>query len=328
MPTFLLHYIHTVAFDVQLSWVYTVTMSTSNDTALKITHLTKKYDEEHGIHDISLTVKKGEVFGFLGPNGAGKSTTINTILDLLRPDSGTIEILGLDHKSAGKQARRHIGYVSGDMETDPTLTGKQYLNFVSHIYSGVDQKSIDTLTKRLKVDLDTKIKHLSRGNKQKIGLVTALMHNPDVLILDEPTSGLDPLIQTEFNAIINEFKAQGKTTFMSSHVLSEVQETCDRVGFIRDGKLVHVSSLKELLANTPRMIEVRFKNKNSHKQIPQLEHSTHIKQVDGLLSFTYAGDINRLVRLFATHPVESLKITEPDLEDLFMKYYTEGKSNA
>ncbi|USN97051.1 MAG: ABC transporter ATP-binding protein [Candidatus Nomurabacteria bacterium] len=294
----------------------------STDTpALKISHLTKLYDDDHGIKDISLTVNQGEVFGFLGPNGAGKSTTINTILDALRPDSGSIEILGLNHQKRVRRVHKHIGYLSGDMETDPTLTGRQYLSFVSHLYGNVEQKTITGLAKRLKADLSVKIKHLSRGNRQKIGLIAALMHDPDVLILDEPTSGLDPLIQTEFNAIIKEHKERGKTTFMSSHVLSEVQETCDRVGFIREGKLVHVGSLRTLLEKTPRRVEVRLRNELSGKQLKQLDGVRSLKHTDGLTSFTFAGDINRLLRIFAAHPVDSLTISEPDLEELFMGYY-------
>lgn len=302
-------------------------MTVIDTPALEINHLTKLYDGTHGIRDIDLVVKQGEVFGFLGPNGAGKSTTINTILDLLRADSGQVKILGTKNRRTHK-THRHIGYLSGDMETDPTLTGRQYLTFVAHQQGGVDRKVIDELAKRLKADLSVKIRHLSRGNKQKIGLIAALMHDPDVLILDEPTSGLDPLIQTEFNAIITERRAAGKTTFMSSHVLSEVQETCDRVGFIREGRLVHVGSLRKLLEQTARTVEVRFRNPQFSKQLAKLEGVKHLKHTDGLTSFSFAGDINRLLHIFAAHPVDSLTINEPDLEDLFMGYYRQEDKHA
>ncbi|MCA9334761.1 ABC transporter ATP-binding protein [Candidatus Saccharibacteria bacterium] len=291
--------------------------------ALKISHLTKLYDEKHGIKDIDLTVNQGEIFGFLGPNGAGKSTTINTILDLLRPDSGSIELLGLDHQKDAKKVHKYIGYLSGDMETDPTLTGAQYLSFVSHLHKNVDKKTITSLVKRLKADTSVKIKNLSRGNKQKIGLIAALMHDPDILILDEPTSGLDPLIQTEFNTILSERKSNGKTTFMSSHILSEIQETCDRIGFIRDGKLVHVGSLQTLLKNTPRKIEARLKNSRFAKQLTQLNGVANLQQIDGMVTFTFSGDINRLIHVFASQTIDSLTISEPDLEELFMGYYRE-----
>ena len=303
-------------------------IKSSDVPALKISHLTKLYSNNHGVKNISLTVKQGEVFGFLGPNGAGKSTTINTILDILRPDSGSIEILGLNHQKRVRKVHKHIGYLSGDMETDPTLTGHQYLTFVSHLYGDTHKKTINGLAKRLKADLSTKIKHLSRGNKQKIGLIAALMHDPDILILDEPTSGLDPLIQTEFNAIIKEHKERGKTTFMSSHVLNEVQETCDRVGFIRDGQLVHVGSLHTLLEKTPRRVQVRLRNEHSIKQLRQLDGVKNLKLSEGMTSFTFAGDINRMLHVFAAHPIDSLTITEPDLEELFMGYYREESKHV
>lgn len=210
--------------------------------AIEIKNLTKYYDKLHGIDDITLEVRKGEIFGFLGPNGAGKSTTINTILDILRPKSGTISILGVSHRDV-KKSHRLLGYLATDMETDPSLTGKQYLSFAASLQGDVDKAHVNELATRLKADLSIRIRHLSRGNRQKIGLIAALMHNPEVLILDEPTSGLDPLIQSEFYTILREHQQAGKTTFMSSHVLSEVQEVCNRVGFIKDGKLVQVSDL-------------------------------------------------------------------------------------
>jgi len=295
-------------------------MSVIDPPALEISHLTKLYDDTHGIRDINLTVRQGEIFGFLGPNGAGKSTTINTVLDLLRPDGGQVKILGVKNGKTHKIHQR-IGYLSGDMETDPTLTGRQYLTFVAHLQGGIDRKVIDTLAKRLKADLSVKVKHLSRGNRQKIGLIAALLHDPDVLILDEPTSGLDPLIQTEFNAILKERKAAGKTTFMSSHVLSEVQEICDRVGFIRDGKLIHVNSMQKLLEQTARSVEARFRSPQFSKQLAKLQGVKHLKQTEGVTRFNFSGDINQLVRILASHPVDSLMINEPDLEDLFMGYY-------
>lgn len=289
--------------------------------AINIENVTKRYGKDRGIKNISLKVMPGEVFGFIGPNGAGKSTTINTILDNIRATSGTITIFDEDSHLNSKSVHKKIGYLSGDMETDPSLTGKQYLTFVAHLRGGVKKEKIDELCERLQCTTNKKIRHLSRGNKQKIGLVSALMHDPDLLILDEPTSGLDPLMQAEFNAIINERKERGKTTFMSSHVLSEVQETCDRVGFIRDGELIVVSSLDDLFKNAPRQISVKtihtpddtlFKNLSGVKQYA----------VDGsTISFLFTGDLNELVREIATIDVADVQIFEPDLEYLFMSYY-------
>jgi ABC-2 type transport system ATP-binding protein len=302
-------------------------MSVSEKTVLKIEHLTKLYDAKHGVQDITLEIQKGEVFGFLGPNGAGKSTTINTILDILRPSSGTITVLGFDHQKNATEVHRRIGYLAADMETDPRLTGRQYLRFVASVHSNIDTHRIVTLAERLKADLNTKIKHLSRGNKQKIGLIAALMHSPELLILDEPTSGLDPLIQSEFYAILHEHQQAGGTTFMSSHVLSEVQTICDRVGFIRDGELIQVSTLKELLKNASRQVTVHFQKPNAIESIKHLKGLRNLEHHNGQLTFTFSGDLNQLIEVLSKHPVHHLEISDANLEELFMTYYKKG-SNA
>lgn len=301
-------------------------MRANNLPAIEIKNLTKYYDKLHGINDVSLEVQKGEIFGFLGPNGAGKSTTINTILDILRPDSGSVQILGIDHREV-KQTHRLIGYLATDMETDPTLTGKQYLSFVAALQKNVKKSYIEELAARLKADLSVKIKHLSRGNRQKIGLIAAIMHNPEVLILDEPTSGLDPLIQSEFYAILREHQAAGKTTFMSSHVLSEVQEVCSRVGFIKDGKLLQVSSLEALLDKASRQVVVRFQT-SAPTELERLGGVKDLQKTDGLIHFTFTGDLNKLVKLLAKNPVSHIEISEANLEELFMSYYKKGETNA
>lgn len=299
-------------------------MSATEEVILQIEHLTKLYDASHGIRDITLEVKKGEIFGFLGPNGAGKSTTINTLLDILRPDTGKITILGLDHKKDVKKVHSHIGYLAADMETDPKLTGKQYLQFVASTHGAINQERIAKLVKRLTADTSTKIKHLSRGNKQKIGLIAALMHAPELLILDEPTSGLDPLVQSEFYAILREHQQNGGTTFMSSHVLSEVQTICDRVGFIREGELIQVNSLKELLEDASRQITVHFQKASSNDALKQLSGARDFTQIDGRITFTYDGDLNQLIGILAKHPVTHIEISDANLEELFMSYYTKG----
>ena len=301
-------------------------MRTNNLLAIEIKNLTKHYDKLHGIDNVSLEVQKGEIFGFLGPNGAGKSTTINTILDILRPDSGSVQILGIGHREV-KQTHRLIGYLATDMETDPTLTGKQYLSFVAALQKNVKKSYTEELAVRLKADLSIKIKHLSRGNRQKIGLIAALMHRPEVLILDEPTSGLDPLIQSEFYAILREHQAAGKTTFMSSHVLSEVQEVCSRVGFIKDGKLLQVSSLEALLEKASRQVVVRFQT-SAPTELEGLDGVKGLQKADGLMRFTFAGDLNKLIRLLAKNPVSHIEISEANLEELFMSYYKKEETNA
>jgi ABC-2 type transport system ATP-binding protein len=294
--------------------------------AIQIKNLTKYYDKTHGINDITLDVKKGEIFGFLGPNGAGKSTTINTMLDILRPDRGEVFIHGIFHRDV-KQTHRLIGYLATDMETDSSLTGKQYLSFVASQHGSVDKSYVKELVLRLKADVSIKIKHLSRGNRQKIGLIAALMHAPEVLILDEPTSGLDPLIQSEFYSILREHQQAGKTTFMSSHVLSEVQEICNRVGFIKDGELVQVSDLETLLGHASRQVAIRFKSK-APLQLKNLPGIGNLQHNDGLLRFTFGGDLNKLLALLASHPVTHLEIGEPNLEALFMSYYKKEENDV
>jgi ABC-2 type transport system ATP-binding protein len=303
-------------------------MSNTTNVAIGIDHLTKRYDAQHGIYDVSLKVNKGEIFGFLGPNGAGKSTTINTILDILRPNEGTITILGLDHQKDVKAVHACIGYLASDMETDPLLTGKQYLRFVASIHKNIDKKRVDHLVERLKADVHTKIKHLSRGNKQKIGLIAALMHSPEVLILDEPTSGLDPLVQSEFYTILHEHQKEGKTTFMSSHVLSEVQTICDRVGFIRDGKLIQVSELTSLLEKASRQVVVNFQKPAGISAIKKLAGTRQFQETGTRLSFTFDGNLNQLLEVLANNPVSHVEISDANLEELFMEYYKKGDHNV
>jgi len=289
--------------------------------ALELSHVTKRYGTSRGIENISLTIPRGEVFGFLGPNGAGKSTTINTILDLLRPNSGTISVLGLDAQTDSVQVHRHIGYLAGDMETDSGLTGKQYLQYAAHLRGGVPTEAIERLVKQLRCETNKKIKYLSRGNRQKIGLVSALMHDPDVLILDEPTSGLDPLVQNEFNVIIRDHAARGKTTFMSSHVLSEVQAACHRIGFIRDGKLIRVSTLDELLENVAHRVTALYTSGAPDSRLRTLKGVSDFHVHGKRRNFTFNGDYTELLHILATKPISDLQILEPALDELFMEYY-------
>lgn len=297
-------------------------MSKTPNIVLRLNNVTKSYGKSRGIIDVNLDVLQGEIFGFLGPNGAGKSTAINTILDLLRPNSGNISVLGLDSHHDSVAVLRRIGYLSGDMTTDPGLTGAQYLEFASNLHGNVDVEYVKALIRRLRCETDKKIKSLSRGNRQKIGLVAALMHDPDLLILDEPTSGLDPLIQSEFNEIIRERKNRGKTTFMSSHVLSEVQAVCDRVGFIREGKLIRVSKLDELFHDAPRRVSVRYRSVAPDSQLKKLSGIEKLKSVGNLRQFTYRGDYNELMRVLAIKPIHDIQILEPQLDELFMEYYS------
>lgn len=298
-------------------------MSQRPVVALNLENVTKRFGKSRGIENVTFSIQTGEVFGFLGPNGAGKSTTINTILDLLRADSGTIQVLGMDTHRQYVDVHKRIGYLAGDMETDASLTGKQYLSYAARLHGDVDHKIVETLIKRLRCETDKRIKHLSRGNRQKIGLIAALMHDPDILILDEPTSGLDPLVQNEFNAIIHEHKLRGKTTFMSSHVLSEVQANCDRVGFIRDGKLLRISPMDELLSDAARKVVVIYKKDAPDTRLKSLEGVSNLKSHGPRREFSFNGDYTELMRALATKPIKDLEIAEPSLDELFMEYYEE-----
>ena len=217
----------------------------NTNPAIKLENLTKHYGDIVGIQDLSLEVTEGEVFGLLGPNGAGKTTTIRLILDFIRPTSGKATVFGLSPRSDGIDIRRRVGYLPGDFVTYEHMTGATVTEYFTNL-RGADPVKLEALCERYQLDLSRKIGQLSKGNKQKIGLVQAFMNDPDLLILDEPTAGLDPLLQYEFQKMVHEEKAQGKTIFMSSHVMSEVEATCDRVGIIREGELVTIDTVSHL----------------------------------------------------------------------------------
>src|SRR5262249_44541006 len=208
--------------------------------------LTKNYGSNRGINDVSVTIDEGEVFGFLGPNGAGKTTTIRVLMALLRADAGTARIASLDSWQQSVEIKRFVGYLPGELALDPNLTGGQILEYFGHLRGGVDQAYLKQLIERLGLDPTRKFRQYSSGNKRKIGIVQAFMHRPRLLILDEPTNGLDPLNQQEFDRMVREVRAEGRTVFLSSHILTEVEQTCDHVAIIREGRLVRVGSVTEL----------------------------------------------------------------------------------
>jgi ABC-2 type transport system ATP-binding protein len=221
---------------------------------IEIKNVTKMYGNAVGVKDISLDIEPGAIFGFLGPNGAGKTTTISMVVDLIRPTSGNINVFGLDSADNSLEIRKRIGYLAGDFALDRGLTGWEQLEYFGNLRGNFDKKYVRELAQRFDCNLNKKFKALSRGNKQKVGLISALMHKPELLILDEPTSGLDPLVQAEFNKVIRERQKEGKTTFMSSHILGEVQEICDRVAFIREGRLIDIKSMVDLAEGLPREV--------------------------------------------------------------------------
>ena len=296
-------------------------MKNRNKPVLELSNVTKYYGKSKGVEHVSFNVEGGTVFGFLGPNGAGKTTTINMLVDLLRPTTGTIRIFGLDSVHGSVAIGRRIGFLAGDMALDRALTGWQQLEYLGNLHGNFDKAYVRELAKRLDCRLDLKVKTLSRGNKQKVGLIAALMHKPEMLILDEPTSGLDPLIQAEFNTIVLEYKKAGKTVFISSHMLSEVQEICDKVTFIREGRIIETKAMESLASELPKMFMVQGEAKGLSASLQKLKGVSLLAAADGRLRGSYEGDINELVRVIAGFKVENFSVQDADLETAFMKYY-------
>jgi len=292
-------------------------------TIIDVQGLTKSYGGKRGITNVSFSVAEGEVFGFLGPNGAGKTTTIRLLMALLRADGGTASIAGLDCWQQSVAIKRLIGYLPGELSLDPGLTGGQLLEYFGHLRGGVDQAYLQHLLKRLDVDPSRKYRQYSSGNKRKIGIIQAFMHHPRLLILDEPTSGLDPLHQQEFDRMVNEVRAEGRTVLLSSHILSEVEQTCSRVGIIRDGQLVRVGGLAELKDIKRSIITITFARAVPAQAFAALSGVAEVETLaDGqTLRLTMQGEADAVVKAAAQHPVVSLTSHEPSLEDVFLRFY-------
>jgi ABC-2 type transport system ATP-binding protein len=285
--------------------------------------LTKHYGGNRGITDVSFQVQEGEVFGFLGPNGAGKTTTIRLLMALLRPDSGTGRIAGLDCWRQAVQIKRLVGYVPGEPSLDPNLTGGQILEYFAHLRGGVDQDYLARLIQRLELDPTRKFRQYSTGNKRKVVLIQAFMHRPRVLILDEPTSGLDPLNQQEFDRMLAEVRDEGRTVFLSSHILSEVEHTCSRVGIIREGRIVRIGGLHDLKDIKRHEIVITFADAVSPDEFSRLDGVEHVETLaDGHgLRLAMQGPADPVIKAAAQHRVLSLSSHEPSLEDIFLQYY-------
>lgn len=289
--------------------------------AISLSKLTKRYGNNRGVTEVSLKAEKGEVFGFLGPNGAGKTTTIRMLMDFIRPTSGTAKVLGLDCQKEPTQIHKRVGFLAGDMEMDPRLTGRQYLEYIANLRGGVPWSKIQVLIDRLQCETERKIGKLSRGNKQKIALVSALMDEPDVLILDEPTSGLDPLMQQEFNSIIHEHRRKGKTAFISSHDLSEVEQICDRIGFIREGQLIAVEPLKALTKQTFKKVQVVFATKPKATDFSKLKNVSDVLVSGKTMTLKLKGDVTPLIKELGKHRLTDVNMQDANLEEIFMTMY-------
>ena len=291
---------------------------------IQIEKLTKSYGAHRGITDIDLEVNEGEAFGFLGPNGAGKTTTIRTLLDHIRPTSGRALVFGIQTNVDPVAIHRRVGYLPGEFALYDKLTGGQTIEYFANLRGGVDAPYQADLVKRLDVDTSRKFKEYSKGNKQKIGLIVALQHRPDLLILDEPTSGLDPLVQQTFYEVIREAKAEGRTIFLSSHILSEVEKTCDRVAIIRDGRLVQVDRVEALRDLSHHQVELRFAGDVPVGAFAALVGVSDVTTEGNLLRMRVSGPITAVVREAANHELLDFVSREPSLEETFLAQYGRG----
>jgi beta-exotoxin I transport system ATP-binding protein len=296
-----------------------------SEHAIVTEQLVKRYGRGgRGLAGLDLEVRRGEVFGFLGPNGAGKTTTIRLLLDLIRPTGGRVRVLGVDPQRAGIALRRRIGYLAGDFVVDGRQTGGELLTYLGNLRGGVPRASIDALADRLDLDQGKVIKTLSKGNRQKLGVIQAFMHRPELLILDEPTSGLDPFLQQEFVDMVRQAQAAGQTVFMSSHVMSEVQQTADRVGVIREGRLVAVERVEALREQAIRNVELHFDAPVPATEFTGLPGVTDVRMTGAMLRCRLDGRADALIKAAGRHTVLSLRAEEPDLEELFFTYYSEA----
>ena len=283
--------------------------------------LTKTYGRHRGIVDLDLTVDAGETFGFLGPNGAGKTTTIRLLLDLIRPTSGRARVFGIESTVDPVAIHRRIGYLPGEFALFDRLTGGQTAEYYGNLRGGVDRRWQAELIERFDLDPSRRYREYSKGNKQKVGLVIALQHRPELLILDEPTAGLDPLVQRTFFRLVREAVAGGATVFLSSHILDEVERTCDRVAIVRDGRLVRVDRVAALRELAHHQVDLRFGQPVPASEFQAIPGVSDVVTEDGHVHLRMAGDLGPLVVVAARHGVIDLASREPTLEETFLAQF-------
>ncbi len=288
---------------------------------ISVDGLTRWFGPRRGVLDVALEVHAGEVFGFLGPNGAGKSTTIRLLLGLYRATSGRMRVFGLDPTAGSVEIHRRVGYLPGELALYPRLTGQQHLDYVARVRGLTDHAYRDELVKRFQVELDRPVRALSKGNRQKIGLVLAFMHRPDLLVLDEPTSGLDPLLQDEFAHLVRETVSDGRTVFLSSHELDEVQRVVDRLSIIKEGRIVITDTVEGLRRAAPRTVEFRFARPIDPARFADLP-GVHVLSHDTTrLVLSVTGPVAPLLRVAADLDAVDLTARRADLDELFLTYY-------
>ncbi|MGZ8754066.1 MAG: ABC transporter ATP-binding protein [Acidimicrobiia bacterium] len=292
--------------------------------AIRTEALKKYYGKQRGLDGLDLEVESGEIYCFLGPNGAGKTTAIRLMLDVLRPTSGRVEVLGLEPRASGVELRKRMGYLPGDFVVNGRQTSRQLFNHLAALRGGIDAVYLNHLIERLGLDPTITIRSLSKGNRQKVGLVQAFMHQPELLILDEPTSGLDPMLQREFQAMAKEAIGAGQTVFMSSHVLSEVQDVADRAGIIRDGRLVAVDRVETLREKSVRRVEIVFDDPIPAEAFADIEGVEDPVVEGNNFTCQLRGRPDAFVKAVARYGVASLLSEEQDLEEMFFAYYSEA----
>ena len=301
----------------------------TDNIAIHTAGLTKHYGDVQALVDLNLDVKVGEVFGFLGPNGAGKTTMIRTILDEIHPTAGTATIVGLDSHRDAVEIRNHIGYLPGDLSMYPNLTGRDTITYFGNLRGGVDWGYVDELADRLDADLSKKVGDLSSGNRQKIGLIQAFMNRPDVLIMDEPSSGLDPLVQREFQAMMRGVAAEGRTVFLSSHTLSEVQRVADRVGIIRHGHLIAVESVASLRSKAIRKVDLYFDGPVDPAVFASVSGVRDLVVENHHATMSFDGKMESLLgAATGRYTLVDINTQEADLEEIFLTYYRDEEVNA
>jgi ABC-2 type transport system ATP-binding protein len=283
--------------------------------------LTKDYGQGHGVFDLDLSIPRGEVFGFVGPNGAGKTTTIRLLMDLVRPDLGTATLLGLDSRRNSREVKRRVGYLPGELPQYPGVSAGYVVGLLAGLRGDVDASRIAELAERLDLDLGQRYQSLSHGNKQKVLLVEAFMHDPEVLILDEPTLGLDPLMQREFRALVDQARARGATVLLSSHVLGEVELICDRIGLIREGHLMRVGSMEQLRTVRAHRVEALVRQPGDPAELAGLPGVSDVVVEGRLASCTAHGDVGALVAALSTWGVVELDSRELSLEEVFLSEF-------
>lgn len=293
-------------------------------SAIETFGLTKRYGRVTAVSDLSLRIEPGQVFGFLGPNGAGKSTTIRMLMALQRPTEGRVSVLGLDAQADTVAVHRRVGYLPGDLELFPRLNGRQHISWFARSRGLGDQPLAGHLVDRFQVVTDRPVRELSKGNRQKIGLVLAFMHRPELLVLDEPTSGLDPLMQHEFENLVQEAAAEGRTVFLSSHELDEVQRSAHRVGIIRDGRLVAEDTVEGLRRAAPQKMDIRFRYPVDQAELSSLRGVT-VTAADGpRVTLDVTGEIGPVLRVIASHDPVDLTSRPADLDELFLGFYRQS----